>query len=171
LKRAEAKTASDWIDIFQEVIEHAVRTTMEENGDGKNVLEKLEPSRTAFRAIKARFNDHGLPLLDALEVEGPLVVSNRLGYDDVTWPLGEWVRFYWPGRTDHLEFRGHQALVAMAFIMWWSQFQRTAQQWSDQLAGKEEKQGRTRAIEPGSPEWNQYFAMKNADLRRQGLIT
>lgn len=170
LKAAEARTPGDWVDIFQSIIEQSVKTTMETNGDGKLVLEKLAESRTSIAAVRERFMAHGLPLLEDVEIEGPEVSHDAMGYlTKLEWPRGEWVKFFWPGRTGCLEFRGHKALTALSFIMWWENFHQTAQQWDNQLKGKSEPEQIVRQIAPGSPEWVKYYAEKAADLKRMGI--
>ena len=164
---AQARTPGEWIDIFQSIIEHSVRTTMEANGDGGKVLEQLSESRTSMRRVRERFEEHGLPILDGIDIDGPQIMPDALGaLTNISWPRGEWVKFYWPNRTDWLEFRGHQALVAVAFIMWWSSFQALAEQQNAQLLGKPAPEGIRRMIEPGTPEWDNYWAGKAADIAK-----
>lgn len=167
LAAATARSPGEWIDIFQQVVEFSVKSTMEEHGDGDKVLDRLSDTRTSLRAIRIRFEEHGLPLLEDIETEGPDVFPDAQGnLTNVSWPRGEWVKFYWPGRNDCMEFRGHKALVALCFIMWWVTFQKTAKQWADQILGKGPVEGERRMIEPGTPEWNSYWAAKKADLAR-----
>lgn len=167
LAAAQARTPGEWLDIFQSIVEHSVKTTMEANGEGTKVLESLSETRTSLRRVRDRFEEHGLPILEAIDIEGPLVTPDALGgMTNISWPRGEWVKLYWPARTDFLEFRGHQALVAVSFIMWWSSFQALAEQQNAQLLGKPEPEGIKRMVEPGSPEWDRYFAGKAADLAK-----
>lgn len=165
LKTAEARTPGDWIDIFQEIVEFTVRTTMEEHGEGSQVLEKLEPTRSAIKQVRARLMEHGLPLLENIDIDGPDIRPDAMGcLTNVSWHRGQWVKLCWPHHKDVLEFRGQQALVALSFVMWWSNFHQTAKQWDTQLQGGQAAvAGARRMIEPGSPEWVRYFTAKQAD--------
>jgi len=169
LAAAEARTPGDWVDIYESVIEYAVKSTLEANKMGHLVLEKLAEPRAAFKIVKHRFQSHGLPLSESLEFEGPqLHMDEQTGLDvGITWPHGRWVRFYWPDKSS-LEFRGYPAMVAITFIRWWDQFAKLHQQQQRALMGKQDDAPR-RLIEPGSPEWDRYYAAKHEDMERQRL--
>jgi hypothetical protein len=167
LAAAAARTPEEWVDIYQSVVEFAVKSTLEASGMGDQVLEKLAEPRSAFKQVRSRFKAHGLPLSEGLEFEGPqLHIDESIGSDlGITWPQGRWVRFFWPDKS-MLEFRGYPALVAFTFIRWWSQFAMRHQ--AELAAAKGElPEAKTRVIAPGSDDWNKYYSAKQADMDAQ----
>jgi hypothetical protein len=167
LAAAAARTPEEWVDIYQSVIEFAVKSTLEASKMGHEVLERLAEPRAALKQIRHKFQSHGLPLSESLEFEGPeLHIDEKTGHDiGITWPQGRWVRFHWPDKSS-LEFRGYTAFVAIMFIRWWSQFAMLHQQQAAALAGTTPA-APSRLIEPGSPEWDRYYSAKHADMEKQ----
>lgn len=160
---AQARRPGEWIDIYSEIVEHNVKTTMEAHGDGATALERLKERRTHVRFIRAAFEEHGLPLSDDVEIEGgPQVDYNQLGLPTrVIWPSGEWIRFFWPDGSK-IEFRGEKAWISYAFMQWWSGYHVMFLQLTDPTAIKP----KTRIIEPHSAEWLSYMEAKRKDQAR-----
>jgi hypothetical protein len=160
-----ARTPAEWFEIYQEITEHGVRTILEKAGDGHRVIELLSPWRADAKVVKREFQAHGVPLDEEIEAEGPVPISPV----EVHWPRGLWVTFHWPDRS-HLTFRGNKAIIAWGFIDWWTGFQMQFQAMQDPNSPKEQarqaKAPKTRLIEPGSPQWNAYFAAKEAAKKR-----
>ncbi len=162
-KALEARTPGDWFDIYQGIVEAGVVDTMERNGEGGLATERLADRRPDAKQVRAAFVSHGLPITEAIEVEGGPLIQ----YDDngapmrVEWPRGEWIRFFWPNGPP-LEFRGKRAWIAFAFIQWWLQAQDQHKQLTDPTRPK--PAGKKRIIERGSPEWQAYFDAKRKDL-------
>jgi hypothetical protein len=159
-----ARTPADWFDIYQSIVEHGVKTVLESAGEGGQVLDRLRPWRSDAKVVKREFQAHGLPLSDEVEIEGPLVIPDVNGFlTTVKWPRGLWVTFFWPDKSK-LTFRGDKALVALGFIMWWSGFHLQYVAMQDPNSPKEQERRarapKKRLIEPGSPEWDAYFAAK-----------
>lgn len=167
-----ARTPGDWFDIYSEIVEHGVKTVLEGAGQGHEVLEKLAPRRADAKVVRREFMAHGLPLSDAIEIEGPEVTPDMHGFlTHVAWPRGLWVTFFWPDRSK-LSFKGSKATVALGFIMWWSDFHVQYLAMKDQSSPKEKKRQaaapKKRLVEPGSPEWEAYFAAKRKAKRGPG---
>ena len=161
-----ARTPADWFEIFQEVTEHGVKSVLESAGEGDQVLERLRPWRADAKVVKREFQAHGMMLSDEIECEGPVVTPDVHGFlSQVAWPRGLWVTFHWPDRSK-LAFRGTKAIMALGFIMWWSNFHAQFVALRDATSPKEQQRAKApkrRMVEPGSPEWNAYFAAKAQD--------
>jgi xanthine/CO dehydrogenase XdhC/CoxF family maturation factor len=160
-RAATARDAGEWFDIYTEIVEQAVKRTLESAGEGHLVLERLADRRAAATVVRREFQAHGLPLSEDIDVEGPLVTPDPMGFlTNVSWPRGQWVRFIWPDQSK-LEFRGMKAVVALAFIMWWENFHLQFQAMHDKNAPQ-----KRRVILPHTPEWDRYMAAKAADQAR-----
>ncbi len=161
VRGAEAKNAKDWMDLYQEITEHSVKVTMEQNGAGDQVLEHLKEWRPAFAHVSRELNAHGLPLTEEIELEGPIMGLTNTGLPIIeSWPLGVQVKFHWPDGSK-LHFKGNAAIVAVTFWMWWVNFQDVHKQQIG-IADKAEK--RSRIILPGSLESQAYGDAKRKDL-------
>ncbi len=157
LAKGKARTAEDWFDIYISVVEHGVKTVCEAHGE--SAVERLAEQRPSFAAVRHVLKYQGLPLTETMEWEGPEYVADENGfYHSLLWPRGQWIKITWPDR-DHVEFRGQQAVVAATFLLWWQQFQDLAMAQQASLTGQQQASSR-RLIEPGSPEWLNYFAAK-----------
>jgi hypothetical protein len=161
LALAKARAAEDWFDIYVSIVEHGVRTMMEQNG--QDPREKLAEQKGYFSAVREILKYEGLPLTETMEWEGPEYLQDRNGtYTGLEWPRGQWIRITWPdGRK--VEFTGQRANIIATFLLWWQQFQTLAIAQQNQLDGKE---GARRLIEPGSPEWLSYVSGKRGELGR-----
>ncbi len=157
---SKARSAGEWVDIYTEVVEYNVKTTMEANGDGLRALEVLKERRPLVRYIRTAFEEHGLSLSEDIEIEGgPVVETAVTGLPTkILWPSGEWIRFHWPDGSK-LEFRGAKAWTAYTFIRWWESYQQRFKQLTDPTSVKP----KTRLIEPHSPEWQRYMDAKRKD--------
>lgn len=160
---AQARRPGEWIDIYSEIVEYNVKTTMEAHGDGATALERLKERRTHVRYIRTAFEEHGLPLSEDIEIEGgPIVEQDPSGLPTkVLWPSGEWIRFHWPDGSK-IEFRGAKAWTAYTFIRWWDSYHTMFKQLTDPTSVK----SKTRIIEPHSPEWQRYMDAKRKDQAR-----
>lgn len=160
---AKARTPGDWFDIYHSIVEHAVKTTMEANGEGALALERLRDRRTQARDVRHVLESHGMPLSEEIEIEGPYVTHDERGIPtQVSWPQGQWLRLHWPDHSK-VEFRGPRAWVALGFIMWWEQFHQQFKALEDPSAPA--PVAKRRLIEPNSPEWKSYFGAKAKDQR------
>ncbi len=159
-RTAAARTIGEWFDAYCDEVEYAVKSTMEENGDGHLVLDALAPRRASSKAIRAELEQRDLTFSDEMELEGgPLVQLDEHGVvARMEWPQGEWIRLFWPDGSK-LEFRGHRALVVFAFIEFWKSRQQLYKHLTDPTSNKP----KTRIIEPFTPEWNAYMKAKKAD--------
>lgn len=168
LRAALARTAGEWFDIFVDITSAGVRQTLELSlPPGEATAEfdrKMTEQKPYFRAVRADFESHGLPLTDEIEIEGPEVRLDAAGMPHIVeWPRGVWIEFIWPqagSKGDRLRFMGQKAIVALAFIQWWTSFHTVAQR----MAGIEGNEQR-RIIDPNSPEYKSYFAAKAKDQR------
>lgn len=161
VKAAEAKSAKDWMDLYQEITESSVKSIYEAEGNGHRVLEALEPWRPCYKRVGIELQAHGLPLSEQIEVEGPIMGNTRTGLPVIDgWANGKVeATFHWPDRSK-LTFRGRDALVAVTFWMWWVNFQDVHNQ---QLGVAQAAEQRTRLILPGSPDSLSYHAAKKDD--------
>lgn len=160
VRGAEAKSPKDWMELFREITEHSVKTMMEANGQGGQVLQQLAPWRGSFVVVSQRLNAHGMPLSEEIEVEGPIIGRTANGLPIVDeWPTGVWVKFHWPDRS-FVGFKGNDAIVAVSFWMWWADFQHVHMKQMDIAKVAE---GKTRLILPGSAESIQYHQAKRED--------
>jgi hypothetical protein len=159
-KAAEARTPGDWFDIFTGIVTFGVKSTLEGMGRGAEAAEKLRDQQPYWREVRRVFEDHGLPLSESVEWEGPHVFPDQFGFPtNVEWPLGEWVKFYWPEeKKKPLEFRGQYALVAVSFIIWWTNFNMV-----HKTMGGVTEDAKRRIIKPGEDEWKRYMTAKKAD--------
>lgn len=166
-RAAEARSPGEWFDIYCEVVEFNVKTTMEAHGDGALALEKLRERRTHAKVIRAEFERSGLPLSEDIEIEGgPVVHQSPLGLPTrIEWPSGMWIRFILVDGTK-IEFRGEKAWTAYTFIRWWDSYHQRFLQLTDPTAAAAASKPKTRIIEPHSPEWLRYMAAKRADQNK-----
>lgn len=154
-KAALARTAGDWFDIFDEVTTNAVVKTMESHGDSPmDVLHDWKDDRAA---VRREFVAHELPLTEEVEFEGPVPDPERpTDQTAILWPAGQFINFHWPDGS-RLSFRGRKAIIALSFILWWDGFHSAYKVSLGQQVG-----GQSRVIEPGSPEWLDYYKNKKA---------
>lgn len=162
LAAAQARTPGDWFDIYDSIVVHAAKTTMEQNGESGLAAERLRDRDTQAKRVRADFEAHGLPLAEDIEIEGgPQIVYDQHGIPQVVgWPNGHWIRFHWPDGSQ-LEFRGYKALIAFAFIQWWIPFHLQFQALSDPTKQAAPK---TRIVNPGEADWNSYMQAKRKEL-------
>lgn len=159
VKAALARTPGEWFDIFEEVTTHHVVKTMESHGD--SAVDVLHDWKDDKIAVRREFMAHGLPLTEEIEIEGPVQDPSRpTDQTAILWPAGQQLTIHWPDGST-LMFRGRKALIAFSFILWWDSFQSAFKVSTGQQIG-----GQSRVIEPGSPEWNEYYRRKNADLAK-----
>jgi hypothetical protein len=161
---AKARTPGDWFDIYNSIVEHGVKTTMESNGEGALAAERLRERKGAAKEVRHILESHGMPLSEAIEIEGPYVTNDERGITtQVSWPQGQWMRLHWPDHST-VEFRGAKAWVALGFIMWWEQFHQQFKALEDSKAPQPVV--KRRLIEPNSPEWKNYFGAKARDQKK-----
>ncbi len=155
----KARKAEEWFDIFVHIVEHGVKSVVEQHQG--NAVELLAPQRGSFAAVRHILKYQGLPLTEEMEWEGPEYIQDAYGfYHGMEWPRGEWIKITWPDR-DVVELRGRQAVVMATFLLWWQQFAGLATAQQNMLDGKAAPR---RIIDPGSPEWNRYFQAKAQDI-------
>lgn len=161
VRGAEAKSPKDWMELFREITEHSVKVTMEGNGAGDRVVDALKDWRPSYVRVARELEAHGMPLTEEIELEGPTMGTTTTGLPIVEqWPMGVQVKFHWPDGS-MLHFKGNDAMVAVAFWMWWVNFQDVHRQQIG-LANHAEK--RSRIIMPGTPESIAYGDAKRKDL-------
>ncbi len=160
---AEARRPGEWLDIYSEIVEYNVKTTMEAHGDGQVALEALRERRGHIKHIRTALEEHGLPLSEDVEIEGgPHVEQDQFGLPTkVIWPGGEWIRLCWKDGSK-VEFRGAKAWTAYTFIRWWASYHQMFLQLTDPGSAKP----KSRIIEPHSPEWVKYMEAKRKDQAR-----
>lgn len=153
VRAAEARSTTEWFDIFQEIVFGGVQSILEDHGQGSDVSGKLADIRPACKAVREAFAAQGLDLNEDIDWEGPVPVIDPQSQlcMGLEWPNGQEVTFIWPTK-ETIRFRGQKALVATCFMMWWSNFQPTLKH----MQGKS-TEGERRLIEPGSPEWLNYM--------------
>lgn len=164
-RASRAKTAGEWFDIFADITITGVRQGLEANNQGHLLSELLAPQKPVWDRVRARFAAQGLELNEGIEIDGPVVQPNVLGVPEVVdWPKGLQAEFTWTDGT-RLMFKGHDALVATAFIQWWSTFNQVhMHQFGTGSAALAPK---TRLIDPGSNEYINYIMAKQRE--QQGL--
>lgn len=160
VRAAEAKTPKEWMELFQAVCEHSVKTTMEQQGDGHKVLDQLAPWRSGFTNVARELQAHGMPLTDRVEVTGPQMGHTKSGIPVVdAWPQGVWVKFHWPDESV-VKFTGNDAIVAVSFWTWWCDFQVVHEK---QMGISRISETASRLILPGSPDSLNYHNAKRQD--------
>lgn len=163
LKAAEAKTAGDWFDIFISIVESSVQQVSELSGTPQEQYSATLREQASYnKVVRRKFEEHGLPLTDEIDFEGPDVQSDALGMPhNVTWPRGAWIEFFWPSqgrRGERLRFEGQYALTALAFIQWWIGFNQVGMH----MAGKTPIE-KPHVVAPGSNEYLDYIEAKKKD--------
>ncbi len=154
---AQARTPSEWFDIYTETVEFMVKTTMEAHGDGALALERLRERRHHAKTVRSELESHGMPLSEEVQIEGPIVSHDERGIpSQISWPAGEWIKLYWPDGSK-LQFAGPKALIALGFVMWWESYHTMFKQLTDPSSVKP----KSRLIEQYSPEWHRYMDGKN----------
>jgi len=156
-KAARAKSAEDWFDIFTEVTRQGVFQTAEVNGNRALAEEKWAAEVPGLRAVRDAFRVQGMELNESIDCEGPLLSHDSMGFTHVAWPNGMWAKFIWTDGST-LDFQGRHALLAVAFVLWWTNFN---------LVHTEEHGGSTaqksRIVDPNSDEYRDYMSRKKAE--------
>jgi len=146
-RAALARTARDWMDIYIEVIERQLPS-------GPEVFEQwTKVNRPRLRKIGDRFTSAGLTLDERIEGIRTFRPPNDIHF---LTPSNPYVTFHWPDGQS-LTFRDTRAGSAMAFWVWWSNFQLP-------IIGPSE--GKTRNIIAGSPEYRSYMEAKRRDQEK-----
>ena len=153
---SRAKTAAEWFDIFVSITTEGVRQGLETQKRGNELKALMDEQKPVFARVRDRFSVQGLELNEQVDVEGPLVQHNVLGMPEVIdWPEGLKATFTWSDAS-RLVFKGQDALVAVAFIMWWTVFNQVHMQ----QFGAGPGEAKRRVIDPGSNEYLRYMAAK-----------
>lgn len=154
LAAAQARSAEDWFDIFMSIVAHGVRDLTVKHGDAEMGERNLKDQRNYAATVRAAFKYNGLPLTEEMFIVGPTpVIDPETGIDvGVDWNGEQVVTFEWPSdKSSKLRFRGQEALIAYAFVRWWTGFQSTYQIMEGKAA-----EGEKRIIQPGSAEYIDY---------------
>lgn len=151
-RAANARSADEWFDVFEEMVRLGVMSTSKAHGDEKKGMEGFLETKPYLDTVRRMVVSHGLTMAEDIEIEGPVPV---LGANNVMvgveWPAGQYIKLFFQDKSV-LEFRGRHALAAYAFFAWFGTFRETY----DLLTGVPENQER-RVIAPGSSEWNSYM--------------
>lgn len=157
LKAAKARTVPEWMEIYLGLIEADLKRIEKANpSQHAPVFEEYRNTgRPRLRRIASVFQNAGLVLDERLTFTGCQPVNTPQGpnviFDNPTSP---WVEFAWPDGSK-ITFRGVDALSAVGFIMWWSNFQLP-------IIGSGDE-GRRRIINPGETEHLDYMKAKAED--------
>lgn len=151
-RAADARTADEWFDIFEQIVRDGVMSTAKAHGDAEKGEHGLADNRPYLKHVRHVISLHGLSLSEDVDMEGPVPLFGQNNVMvGVEWPNGQYVKLFWQDKS-MLEFRGQNALVAFAFMSWWGTFRQPY----EMLTGKQENQER-RVIMPGSPDWMSYL--------------
>ncbi len=118
---AAATRTSDWLDVFQEVVEVGISTSCT-----VDMMEKLRAWRRDWKQPRIELTAIGLSVLDEVEIENsPVAIPMAPAYD-ASKPTKIW--FYADGgNPQSISLRGVGARIATNFFVWMASFQDTLQ--------------------------------------------
>ena len=156
LKVAAARTISEWMEIYIEVIARTLEAKAFNQEGLKGVVKERFMGETIprLKRIVRDFEVAGVTLHDEIDVSGiHLVPGYPPLWDDPNRPE---VIFYWPDGQE-LKFQGKEALSAVGFFEFWQKHL---------IPIRGVKGGQRRIIQPGSAEEKEYFDAKNKDMQK-----
>lgn len=117
-KGAKAKSTSDWLEIYQEVVERSMYQALTTQNTG-NAMEIIRSWRIDWKSTAADLKAIDVGILEDVELEdAPLVLGGRIQES----PKG--MKIHAPGRSPLL-LRGAKALSAYNFFQWFISFKDT----------------------------------------------
>lgn len=155
---ALARTASDWMEIYIEIVERSLRQIEQQHsagGDAEAYATWRTTNRPRLKRIGKTLTKNGLVLDQRMEVSGlQFRPPNHIIWDNSLKPHAT---FHWADGQE-LTFYGDDAGSAVGFFAWWVNFQMV-------VLGPGGG-GQSRIIDPRSPEYAAYMQAKARDQKK-----
>lgn len=122
MRLANKRKATEWFDIWMEVVEFGVHNACKESPGQKGlILERWRDRQPLYKQVRAEFEAMALDFREAFKTEG-------ITHDDVKgWqmPNGKFtIRLV--TRKERVAFSGDKAFIAFNFFQWWHAFKDAA---------------------------------------------